>query len=126
MTIKKNIKFFLIKMNIDKYSKGFADPFFLSIAIVVVLNIMVFFFFHPAVSRKAYFRGIFYMWIVTMAMVYLHHRAVDGDYRAEMEKNLNIDLVAGKGTSGAGEEIEPHIDVFEKKSDGGDDEDELI
>ena len=108
-------------MDINKYSKGFANPFMLSSVIVIVLNIMVFFFFHPKVSRKTYFRGIFYMFIVTMSMVYLHHRAVDEEYRLELEKNMNIKLINQTGS----DEIEPVIDVFKTETTGGG-EDELI
>lgn len=94
-------------MDFSKYSQGFANPFILSIIIVIVINIMVYFFFCPKVTTKTYFRSIFYMTIVITAMVYMHHREVDKYYSEELKKNINIDLV--KGTGPTNDKIEPII-----------------
>lgn len=94
-------------INLEKLSKGFVNPFLLASIIVIVLNIMVFFFFHPQVSRKIYFRSMFYMWLVTVSLVYLHHRALDSEYQLELENNMNINLI--NKTAGNDEEILPEI-----------------
>lgn len=95
----------------DEY-EAFANPFLIASIIVIILNLMVFFFFKPQIGRKSYFRSLFYMWIITLTIMYLHHKAVDTKYKKKLEENVNMSLVSKEGM---GEDmIEPVIDVMAK------------
>ncbi len=61
------------------------------------------------------------MSIITISIVYLHHKEVDKYYHDELKKNINIDLVTGNGSSE--EIIEPEINNNVKQVG---EEDELI
>lgn len=97
----------------DKFNSTFANPFIVAIIIVIVLNIMIFFFFKPGstkrVGRKTYFRAIFYMWLISTGILYLHHSAVDNDYKNKLAENMNLKLV--NKTGGTHDELIPHLEV---------------
>jgi len=117
-------------MDISNLSRLFANPFLTAFTIVLILNIMVFFFFAPKVTKKTYFKSLFYMILITTSIMYLHHYAVDIEYKKQLDINVGTVLV---NKTGSGEEIEPilfadntnTVNVFAKKQEISS-EDELI
>ena len=103
--------------------KNFKNPFLMATIIVIVLNIMVYFFFSPSVGKKTYFRSIFYMWITTMIFMYIHNMAIMEEYKDKLNENLNLDLV---NRTGSEFEIKPDIKNNEVEGRGETNEDELI
>lgn len=114
---------------LEKISTSFNNPFLLSLIIVGILNLM-FFFTTTRVNGskkknlKSLVRSIFYQYIVTTFILYLHHSGLEKEFKKNFESNLNLNLVSRVGT---GENlIKPDkINVFEKETDQND-EDEFI
>jgi hypothetical protein len=97
------------------------NPFFVAFVIVFVINIMVFFFFRPEAEIKVYFRSLFYMWITTTGIFYLHHKKMEADFKKKMDemtgaamvnsvKNMDQMIEPELPKEGRGEEF---VNVFE-------------
>jgi hypothetical protein len=83
------------------------NPFFVAFIIVFVLNIMVFLFYRPAVKAKIYFRSLFYMWIVTTGIFYLHHKKMEEDLKKKLDTAIGTSIV--NRTQNLDQMIEPDI-----------------
>ena len=99
----------------------FNNPFLISFIIVIVLNVMVYVFFRPAVKSKVYFRGIFYMYVVTTGIFYLHHKKMENDMQAKLNTNLAISDISGPTVGEmvptiVGRSEDAPVDVFVEES----------
>lgn len=107
---------------IDKIQGNFRNPFLVAIWIVVILNILMFLLLPRAQipSASVYFRALFYEWIFTVLIFYIHNYAVENEFKSQMNQKLSMDLIRGSS-----EELKPTI-VPETESIFTNDENEFI
>ena len=92
---------------LENLTVTFSNPFVVSLALIFVISLIIIFAYKPQVGRKTFFRNTLYVWIVTMAIIYLHHRSLENDYDTKLRTSSNISTIARQ--VGAFEEIEPII-----------------
>jgi len=71
----------------------FTNPFIVAVAIVIVLNLMMYVLLRPKAKSKVYFRAIFYMWIVTTGMFYFYHSKVEEEMKKKLNTNLSMNII---------------------------------
>ncbi len=116
---------------LEKISKSFNNPFLLGLIIVGILNLMFYITFtvqyrgSKKKNIKTLIRSVFYQYIVTTFILYLHHSSIEKEFKGNFESNLNLNLVSRVGAQD--KIIQPEkIDIFNpsqaEKTDNNDED----
>jgi len=88
----------------DTYLSGFVkfteNPFLLALLMSVILGLIIYYFFSAGnkPTKKLYFRTLFYMYLASLTLLWLHNSAMRKLYENKLDNKMKISTFEKTGS----------------------------